>query len=341
MAQENLARRVRACNWCCTLNNPSDIEKAGLKVICQNQNWFRYAIIGEEGMGAGKTPHLQCYFQMVKQQRMSWMKTNVSERAHFERARGSPEQNIDYCSKEDPLPWETGTVKLSRKQAGACKGAGVFKMIKEGAAFMEIAENYPAYCIMYMKSVQELCAAHKRAANELEAREVMVSSPLRPWQIEVMEEFVAQTSRKLLWLYDIVGGSGKSWLMKNIGLQENGIYIENAKKSDVARYWNYEPMVACNFTREKEGKISYSTLESLKDGAIFSGKYEPVSKLTNKLIKVIVAANWLPEFKMMSLDRWQICEIYRKDGVWTTAWWNDETIEAEAEKQLAELANER
>lgn len=34
-------------------------------------------------------------------QKIQWMKKYISDKAHFEQARGNVQQNIEYCSKDD------------------------------------------------------------------------------------------------------------------------------------------------------------------------------------------------------------------------------------------------
>jgi hypothetical protein len=86
---------MTARNWCFTLNNytSEDITKL-------DQLDCRYIIYGKEVAPDTGTPHLQGYIQGKRSQRLSWLKKNIHPTAHFEIARGKPDQNIAYCSKE-------------------------------------------------------------------------------------------------------------------------------------------------------------------------------------------------------------------------------------------------
>lgn len=94
-----------------TLNNWTQIEHTELLLAD-----VTYSIIGRETGEAG-TPHLQGYFYFKNQRNLSTLK-KLNERAHWEIALGSTEQNIAYCSKEDPYPETTGKPPLNQKQKG-------------------------------------------------------------------------------------------------------------------------------------------------------------------------------------------------------------------------------
>jgi len=79
--------------WCFTLNNWTieEYEKI-LAFPCD------YIIVGKE-VGAEGTPHLQGYIRKQSQIRFNALK-KLMPRAHIEIARLSPENNIQYCSKD-------------------------------------------------------------------------------------------------------------------------------------------------------------------------------------------------------------------------------------------------
>lgn len=80
--------------WCFTLNNPKENEiqqwnKEQIKIlVCQL----------EEGLHG--TTHLQGYLETKNAIRLTQLKT-LCQRAHWEKAKGSPFQAIEYCLKTD------------------------------------------------------------------------------------------------------------------------------------------------------------------------------------------------------------------------------------------------
>ncbi len=86
-----------AKRWLLVLNNYSEDERS--EVIRALRELCSYVIIARE-LGEGGTPHLQGYFILKDKCRLRSLKDAVSQRAHFEVARGSPDSNRTYCSKE-------------------------------------------------------------------------------------------------------------------------------------------------------------------------------------------------------------------------------------------------
>lgn len=89
-------RAPLAKKWIFTLNNWSDFElKSIISSIVSVVSSFY--VIGEE-IGEQGTPHLQGYVEMGKKIRPTEFFKN--KRIHFEKVRGSREQNMVYCKKE-------------------------------------------------------------------------------------------------------------------------------------------------------------------------------------------------------------------------------------------------
>ena len=94
----NLENAQKSRAWVATINNykEEDYDKA------LNWTMVNYSIVGKEVGGCG-TKHLQIYWRFPNAVRMSTIKKYFPT-AHLEIAKGTPEQNITYCSKDDE--WE-------------------------------------------------------------------------------------------------------------------------------------------------------------------------------------------------------------------------------------------
>ena len=90
---------MASTRWCFTLNNPSEKEVSDTK----NADSV-FIIFGSESVS---TAHLQGFVIFKKPKRLAAMKKWLP-RAHFERAKGTSQQNVDYCSKQDPNPFIQG-----------------------------------------------------------------------------------------------------------------------------------------------------------------------------------------------------------------------------------------
>ncbi len=90
---------VRTQRWCFTLNNWTEAEKGTLKDGCQG---LQYLIFQTE-VGENGTPHLQGYMEFTNKRSMLGIKQRSFKiaRLHLEPARGTAEQCIAYCSKDD------------------------------------------------------------------------------------------------------------------------------------------------------------------------------------------------------------------------------------------------
>jgi len=87
-------KRQRA--WCFTVNNYGTSDVTAMESLAKAA---RYLIYGKES-GVKETPHLQgfVYFETVKN---FYFVKRFLKRAHIEACRGSPEENITYCSKQN------------------------------------------------------------------------------------------------------------------------------------------------------------------------------------------------------------------------------------------------
>lgn len=104
----NMAQGSLAINWCFTVNNYSEEEYTELL-----NGEFNYVIIGKE-VGNNGTPHLQGYLQLKTKKRLTAMK-KIHNTAHWEIARGTPEENKVYCSKQKKFE-ERGSICIQGKK---------------------------------------------------------------------------------------------------------------------------------------------------------------------------------------------------------------------------------
>lgn len=88
--------RPQARNWCFTLNNPKDDATTLLLAALPK---LHYAVWQRERGSCG-TEHLQGYIAFKDRTRLSEIR-KILHGAHFEIARGSPESNRTYCTKEE------------------------------------------------------------------------------------------------------------------------------------------------------------------------------------------------------------------------------------------------
>lgn len=116
----------------------------------------------------GTKLHLQGYVELEAQQRISWLKKNLSPTAHFEVRRGTQDEAIAYCCKVDEttIPdtfFELGE-KTKDKQGRRNDLLDVKAMLDDGCPEAEIADAHFGSWVRYAKSFQayRLLKAKKR-----------------------------------------------------------------------------------------------------------------------------------------------------------------------------------
>lgn len=77
-------------------------------------------------------------------------------------------------------------------------------------------------------------------------------------------------------------------------------------------------IVLINLSRQNEGHFSYAAVEAIKDGLIFSGKYEGGTKLIPHP-HIVIFSNWYPARENLTEDRWDIRTL-RNNPPRTTDW---------------------
>lgn len=138
------ARPKQSRRWCFTLNHYTEDEIAKLESVP-----VKYLIYGRE-IGDQGTPHLQGFIILNDNRALSWLKNNVSERAHWEAAKGNVEQNQEYCKKEGV--WiEKGTVPQQGKRTDVDRA---WEIVKEKGLSAAIDDN-PSTFIRYPRGMKE------------------------------------------------------------------------------------------------------------------------------------------------------------------------------------------
>lgn len=149
-----MSRGNAAKHWCFTINNPGllgEQEQADRLRVLLNDGTAVYAIYGRE-TGAAGTPHLQGYISLASKQRLTWLKSNVNARGHFEIRRGTQDQAIAYCKKEGDFV-EFGEVPSSNqgKRTDIEKAKA---LLDDGHKLSEIADECFAVFLKYERSLR-------------------------------------------------------------------------------------------------------------------------------------------------------------------------------------------
>jgi len=262
-------------------------------------------IVFQEEEGEEGTPHIQGYIQLASRKRISGVKAIVGDRAHLERARGSPTQNRTYCTKEDTRlggPFEFGAMRGQgkRNDLHAIVATSMEEELTDKLMFAE----YPDIYAKYPRFVTRLrSAAHERnvIATPLIARD--------GWQTELVRFLTTPPdSRKVRWYVDTHGNTGKSYFATHY--QDKRTYIiTGGRYADIFMGFNYEPIVFFDLARCRQESCPYEVMETFKNGYFLSTKYE-VRRVNFNVPHVVVFANFEPDRTQLSADRWDIHYIH-------------------------------
>lgn len=133
-----------------------------------------------------------------------------------------------------------------------------------------------------------------------------------PWQLQLLKLLEEKPDdRTILWLWSKRGHMGKTQIGKYLMVHHKAAYFTGGTPTDIAHCYTGQKIAIFNFSRSKKGKVNYDSMESLKDGIVFSPKYESNTKVFNSP-HVVVTCNFAPDTTALSTDRWDIRKIDNK-----------------------------
>lgn len=248
--------------------------------------------------------HYQGFFVYKNPRNFNAVKDKWSPH-HVEKMKGRVSQNILYCGKEDSRvdgPWRYGT--LPEKQ-GKRNDLEAFKdAVKEGATMEELMEQHSNVVAKHPGFVSLYRSRHAK-------KQKIIPNGFRKWQkwtIHLVNRDPHE--REVYWFYDPEGGNGKTWMSKYLIQQYPGqiFYSNGGKAADILFGYQGEKVVIFDYTRDYQEYVGYGAMEQLKNGIMYSPKYQSVLKHFDTP-HVIIFANFKPDFTKLSKDRWRIIEF--------------------------------
>lgn len=264
---------IRARRWFNTLNNPTLEEIEFMSKLFVDKKW-NYMV----GFHIGKvtnTKHIHFYISANNAIKFDYMK-KLFPRARLEKAKGSDECIWNYMIKD-----------------GKGKKNFEFKVIKKKLSMKEIQEQEDKYLMEEMDKLN-----------------------LYDWEKDILNIIEGDVDpRKIYWYWEPKGNSGKSTFCKYIDLKYE-VCLAEGKSGDIfnqvkvflEEFGRYPKVIIIDVPRSNLGYVNYTAIEKLKNGLVYSGKYEG-KKLRFRKPHVIVFANEEPRFNEMSMDRWQVVRI--------------------------------
>lgn len=155
--------------WVFTENNEAQAFYDSLEHLYDDNTNIRYICGQLEEASTGQL-HFQGYVQLKRSQRLSWLKDNISETAHFESQRGTNDQARDYCRKTETSFADGGFIEFGEfsKGRGSRTDVSTFRdLIKEGHNKAEIVESHPTLMARFPK-FYDLVRGLNRPVREVE-----------------------------------------------------------------------------------------------------------------------------------------------------------------------------
>lgn len=226
---------------------------------------------------------------------------------------GSLWQDLRSIAKEFTFQQEKG------EEDGYLHWQGVFSL-KTKEYFATVKNLFPNQ--VHLEPCKDWHAARKycskretRIGNTYTENSVLLRciSSLFDWQENcldiILKEIKKPNDRIIHWYWDSKGRSGKTQFSKFLAIRHGALLFNNGKTSDIAYAIDGNPeIVVFNFPRSLEDNVNYGALEMIKDGLIFSAKYESKCKIFNPPV-VLCFANFKPKLSKLSRDRWDVQHI--------------------------------
>ena len=139
----------------------------------------------------------------------------------------------------------------------------------------------------------------------------MVHEP-RGWQDDVMKIVREEPDeRSIHWFWEPEGNVGKTSLCKYLVHKHDALML-SGKSNDMfhmlSKFPNKRILILVDCPRCHTEFINYGAVEQIKNGLVFSGKYEG-DQLVFNCPHVIVFGNSPPDYGKMSGDRWKVHRI--------------------------------
>jgi len=153
----------RSRNFCFTINNyTEDVLNSILDADCT------YIIVGKEKGEECGTPHLQGFVSFKNARSLKNLK-KINATAHWEIARGTPQQNRDYCSKQGDFQ-ERGVIPMDQKAKGDCEKDRWAHIIQlsEAGDWDTLKLEYPVEYGQKLKNLEHINKKRKKDVSTLD-----------------------------------------------------------------------------------------------------------------------------------------------------------------------------
>lgn len=284
--------------WCFTINNPVIDLRERLEKL---KNKFIYAVFCLEE-GASKTPHYQGYIYFRNQVTLKHCKDLVSIRGHFEPARGTVQDNVDYIfhsgrhnSKTGLLegPWEFGERPKQGKRNDLVRFAENVRRTRKFIDLYKDDENHPVLA-KYPQFAQAMYNIKR-----IEDMPTVDFETMYDWEIKMLALLKERPKqRRIFWIWSEESGTGKSSFGQYVMGREDVLLADGTYKDIIYAYQD-QSIIWFDIPRgDSLDPLLMSTLERLSNlGWHMSTKYQSANKYVNA--HIVCTSNRPPPVDML------------------------------------------
>lgn len=144
--------------------------------------------------------------------------------------------------------------------------------------------------------------------------EIELINELPEWSQKIFDVISQKPDyRKIYWFWSEKGNMYKSALTKYLVVKYNAIPAVSGKYADIINLifnsdLDQKNIVVFDLPRNHGNNVSYSAIESIKNGLVVNTKYETGYKVFNAP-HIFIFSNSYPDCDKLSEDRWEITKI--------------------------------
>lgn len=278
------------------------------KIPEMNINYIRYMIYQKEKCPKTGTEHYQGYAEFHKKITIPTFKDLINDpKAHCERRIGTRDEARLYCMKEETRlepyveqgKWENGG------QGSRTDLHNIIEHFEQGGTDYDFLKAHPEEHRKHHTWIDKVKIILKQKKADDCLKEKVKDFVPNEHQVSYLNSIDTQTTREVTWVYDKEGNTGKSYLSDYL-ISQGWQCFPNSKNEHLTYAIQPEAKgFIFDFSRSLQERVNYDIIEQVKNGRIFSSKYQSATKYF-PVPKIIVMANFMPDMTKLSLDRWKI-----------------------------------
>lgn len=295
--------RSQSRKYCFTRNNPDAEHYALLELLGPNVTYLCY----QDEVGENGTPHIQGFVYFPTNKRFNAVQLLLPAGSHIEAARGTAEQAAAYCRKEGGTNFvEFGSVPSA---PGKTNRYDEFRnwILEQPTkpTNAAVAAAFPSIFLTSGRTQEFVNLIYPVLPQES-------LHPYRHYQQSLADRLLLEPdTRKVIFVVDPAGNSGKSWFARKLLLSRPDAVqlLSSGKRDDIAHIVDESKSVfVFDIPRTQLEFFQYGVLEQLKNGVIQSNKYQSIVKILENhsgTAHVVVLTNEYPDYTKLTPDRYE------------------------------------